>query len=269
MGEQTSKSNKFLSICHLNVRSLLSDFDRFAQLINNKFNIAAITETWLNSDIDDSTVSTEGYQLFLSDRGSRGGGVAIYYRSHRRCTKVETNIPTNNLLELLCCKFKVTINEPTRITQHSLTLIDPIFISNPNIFVESGTINADHISDHRLVFCKLRIKTAKHDTKYISYRDFKNIDIAGLRECLKRINLDQSYYLDDINTKARITKTAAPWLTPNLERILNERDSALQTFRCDRSVANWLRYKDCRNYALAFIRRGKKAYLSQCSHFNN
>nr|CAH7761800.1 unnamed protein product [Callosobruchus chinensis] len=108
MGEQTCKSNKFLSICHLNVRSLLSDFDGFAQLINNKFDIAAITETWLNSDIDDSTVSIEGYQLFRNDRGSRGGGVAIYYRSHLRCTKVETNIPTNNLLELLCCKFKVS-----------------------------------------------------------------------------------------------------------------------------------------------------------------
>nr|CAI5827679.1 unnamed protein product [Callosobruchus analis] len=81
MGEQTCNFNSCLSIFHLNIRSLLSDFDGFKQLIHNKFDIAAITETWLISDIDDSAVSMEDYHLFCNDRSSRGGGVAIYYSS--------------------------------------------------------------------------------------------------------------------------------------------------------------------------------------------
>lgn len=53
--------------------------------------------------------------------------------------------------------FTQIINEATRITDHSATLLDPIFVSNNNIINSSGTYNADLISDHQLVYCKIKV----------------------------------------------------------------------------------------------------------------
>lgn len=43
--------------------------------------LAIITETWLNSLINDYEIVPPGYQLFRRDRGSRGGGVAIVVKN--------------------------------------------------------------------------------------------------------------------------------------------------------------------------------------------
>lgn len=48
--------------------------------------------------------------------------------------------------------LKQLLNEPTRITETSSKLLDPIFFSNENLVIEVGTLDTSHISDHRLVF---------------------------------------------------------------------------------------------------------------------
>nr|CAI5819618.1 unnamed protein product [Callosobruchus analis] len=44
------------------------------------------------------------------------------------------------------------VTEPTRVTETTATLIDPIFLSKPDICLKSGVINADLFSDHNIVF---------------------------------------------------------------------------------------------------------------------
>nr|CAH7742020.1 unnamed protein product [Callosobruchus chinensis] len=44
--------------------------------------------------------------------------------------------------------LKQVITVPTRTTETSATLLDPIFVSNTECIVESGTLNADIFSDH-------------------------------------------------------------------------------------------------------------------------
>nr|CAH7746795.1 unnamed protein product [Callosobruchus chinensis] len=68
---------------------------------------------------------------------------------------------------------------------------------------------------------------------------------------------------------ARVTKNAAPWLTPTLSRILKQRDTAANTFQQNPNDTNWENYKSMRNYAVASIRREKKAYLSHLSNLNS
>ena len=48
----------------------------------NEIDLAGITETWLNSNILDSCVNIQGYNLVRNDRTEkRGGGVCVFVKS--------------------------------------------------------------------------------------------------------------------------------------------------------------------------------------------
>nr|CAH7767833.1 unnamed protein product [Callosobruchus chinensis] len=198
--------------------------------------------------------------------------------------------PTNVLSNCLdFYGFRQVIDEPTRITRFSSTLIDAIFVSNIDIVEKSGTLNADLISDHKLVFCELAMRVSRVKEKFVTYRDLKNMDIVKFKEDLKHAGLECIFYINDINRKvdiltnvlldllnfhapfrtARVTKNAAPWLSFALKAILRERDKALVTFKQHPSDENWDSYKGLRNFALASIRREKKAYLAQFGYLNS
>ena len=73
----------YVSIAHLNIRSLVSKFQRFNELFNKvNVDVFAITETWLNSQVPDEILYIPGYNLIRNDRLSRGGGVAFYIRNN-------------------------------------------------------------------------------------------------------------------------------------------------------------------------------------------
>ena len=84
-----NNSNKQLSFCHLNVRSLLqhsdigSRFDHFHNYIcrDNSYDVIALSETHLSSEIDDSEINIDDFTLFRKDRNRHGGGTALYCRS--------------------------------------------------------------------------------------------------------------------------------------------------------------------------------------------
>lgn len=63
-----------------NVRSLRHKSDELYSIAsNNNTAVVAVSETWLNDAISDSTVAFPGHTLHRKDRtGSRGGGVALY-----------------------------------------------------------------------------------------------------------------------------------------------------------------------------------------------
>ena len=64
-----------------------------------KFDVIAITETWLDmtNKIFTPEVAIEGYRLFHKDRvGRRGGGVALYVRDTLQCS-VNNSIRTEEI----------------------------------------------------------------------------------------------------------------------------------------------------------------------------
>ena len=73
--------DKEFSIIHVNCRSLSANFEQLINFIGSvrkKFDIIAISETWLNSEpaVD---FSLPGYNMYTVNReNARGGGVAIY-----------------------------------------------------------------------------------------------------------------------------------------------------------------------------------------------
>jgi hypothetical protein len=64
----------------LNARSLLPKIDELTALLSaNDIDLVAITESWLNKDIDNSLLSISGFNLFRKDRVpyQRGAGYAF------------------------------------------------------------------------------------------------------------------------------------------------------------------------------------------------
>lgn len=71
-----------LKIGHLNVRSL-KNRDHFLlvkdTILQNKFDVLTLSETWLNSSITNLELEIPGYNLYRIDRNSKtGGGVGVY-----------------------------------------------------------------------------------------------------------------------------------------------------------------------------------------------
>ena len=60
---------KGLKIVHLNIRSLLPKIEQIRTLLSQyKIDIMTISETWLNSYIDDKLIAILGYTLLRQDR---------------------------------------------------------------------------------------------------------------------------------------------------------------------------------------------------------
>lgn len=197
----------------------------------------------------------------------------------------------NNPIEDCFNSYNLTqlINEPTRVTDTTSTLIDPIFISNEDMVLKSGTISADGISDHKLVFCDIKILKCKMKPKLVTFRCFKNfilneflIDLHSLpwhniiyeNNIDKKIGLFNEYIISlfDIHApirNVRVTKPKAPWLTPNLKIIMKERDEALRKFKRTKADVDKGRYKQLRNFTVTMVRAEKRGYLDSVFRQNN
>lgn len=178
--------------------------------------------------------------------------------------------------------FAQLINEPTRITNTSQSIIDVIYINKPEFIINSGTTNADLISDHRLIFCNMNINTKRPKPKLVTYRDFKNFVYDEFLRDLGKVHWDDILYLQSIEEKvqflnnnilllfdnhapyttSRVTKPYAPWLTDNVKFLMKERDRALSNYKILNTIGSWNYYKQLRNFTVSAIRREKAAYLT-------
>lgn len=185
--------------------------------------------------------------------------------------------------------FIQLINEPTRVTDVSSTLIDPIFINNAELVISSGTILADGISDHRMVFCDIKTLKCKMKPKFVSFRCFKDFVLNDFLNDLYNLPWFDIIYENNIDNKialfnefiitmfnihapiknVRVTKPRAPWLTSNLKLILKERDRALQKYKHTKTDIDKTRYKNLRNYSVSMVRAEKRGYLNSVFHQNN
>lgn len=198
----------------------------------------------------------------------------------------------NNPLDKCFSAYNFTqlINEPTRFKKKSATLLDPIFVNcDSSLVSESGTLNADAISDHRLVFCNIKIKKPRFAPKMIEYRDYKNFEAATFLNDLAELDWEQFIQETDIDSKvnmfnsfinkifdkhapirkARVTRPPAPWLTQQIKNLMIARDRALKQFKSSKNEVDWFEYTRLRNITLSSIRKEKKNQLYQISKHND
>uniref|UniRef100_A0A1A8FIK2 Helentron 4 helitron-like transposon replicase/helicase/endonuclease n=1 Tax=Nothobranchius korthausae TaxID=1143690 RepID=A0A1A8FIK2_9TELE len=83
------------SLIHFNSRSLHTHFSQIKDLLRSlkyKFQIIAISETWLTKETD-SCLELEGYNMFNVNRNNKkGGGVAFYVQKHTECKVIDSTV---------------------------------------------------------------------------------------------------------------------------------------------------------------------------------
>lgn len=88
--------NRWIEFSHFNIRSLLTGFDLFSELVSGgSFDILGLSETWLNESFPSSGLHIDGYNLIRKDRDGRGGGVGFYIKNNFKYTVL--NIGNNNV----------------------------------------------------------------------------------------------------------------------------------------------------------------------------
>lgn len=75
--------SKHFNVIHINAQSVPAHHTDLLTLASKDIHAILISETWFNPSLSSVTYSLPGYNLIRNDRiGMRGGGVAIYLRSH-------------------------------------------------------------------------------------------------------------------------------------------------------------------------------------------
>lgn len=184
--------------------------------------------------------------------------------------------------------LKQIINQPTRITNKSASLIDYILTTGAGeeLILDAGTQHVPEVSDHELIFCKIKHLTVTSKIKYKTVRDFKHLNVSQFYSDLKSLPWNIIFELDDIDSKVdfltdniktllnihaplrtyKITKSYAPWLTDALKAMISDREKALKKYNRTKNPADWLNYKQIRNMVTLVVRREKKAYYADKLH---
>ena len=171
----------------------------------------------------------------------------------------------NPLWDSIISSFGLTqlINNPTRITSTSSTLIDHIYVNNASLINKSTQPNLS-ISDHGVISCERYVKRQKQKPNIhseITFRSFKHFNTNAFLIDLSMVPFDHVYchtdpnealslwynlYLPVLNKHApmktkRIKHTRLPpWLNNEIIRAMEERDKLKKDKRFDE-------YKKLRN----------------------
>ena len=116
--------------------------------------------------------------------------------------QIITHQSTEKYLDMLFSNnFFPLITKPTRITNHSKTLIDHIYVNMPTHQMLSGIALFD-ISDHLPTFCVISMTFKKQNEK-IFYRDYKQFNKEDYLQELTRI--DWNVKLNNLNNNINET----------------------------------------------------------------
>ena len=176
------------------------------------------------------------------------------------------------------------INEPTRVTDTTSTLIDLIYTNYPDKVVCSGICHVS-ISDHSVIFAyrKLSIGVASKRHNTIKYSSFKNFNRDYFRSDIASQNWDaldnfqdpndmwrewKIKFLNVVDTHAplrtkRVRLKRSPWITSELKKRMHERDiMKLKAIR-SKNPQDWGEFKQLRNKVNSDIRILKESYYKQ------
>ena len=171
------------------------------------------------------------------------------------------------------------VDEATRVTKSSATLIDHIYTNNKQQVSKVKVVESG-ISDHSAIFRHLSIKLPKQNpTRHttITFRSFKNFNDTNFLFDLNLLTFANvcdhsdpdealSVWYDTIkpvidkhapiqHKRVKATKPC-PWLTQELIREMRKRDQLKHN--------RWFReYKKQRNYVVNLVQKAKNIYFSQ------
>ena len=200
----------------------------------------------------------------------------------KTCNTIKRKFSGINLTQL--------IDEPTRVTKKTSSLLDWVLASHPDRIVKSG-IMSDCFSDHSIVYCVWKIKLAKSPPKLIKIRQHRKMNTDLFCSDLININWDRfqlipnvqdawDYFYTEYNEvldrhaswrTIKVKGEHLPWITPELISLFRSRDKAWSTYRRTRNNDDWEKYRQLRNQSKVKTRNAKSNYYKEClnSEFRN
>ena len=100
-----------------------------------------------------------------------------------KCETYASHFIHNLLLNLQRCYLIPTVDKPTRVHRASATLIDNIFVNNPDKILASGNIVTD-VSDHSSQVGVIKSATDKFKDKTIKLRDYSKFSAVRFNDDL-------------------------------------------------------------------------------------
>lgn len=172
------------------------------------------------------------------------------------------------------------IEEPTRITEQTESLIDIIAVSKNINIQDSGTKDMLNMTDHQLVYCTLEKKTVIKEQKKITYRDFNKIQMEDLKLDASIINWNKIKENQAINENLTFMNTAIvalydfyaplktvyirkqqkPYITDTIKEIIRLKNKAHKRYIRTRQATHRKYYIDIKNQLSTCIKNEKKAY---------
>ena len=175
--------------------------------------------------------------------------------------------------------LKQIIQEPTRITNNSSTLIDMIATTHEENVSKQITF-ASSISDHDLVGVIIKKNNHKLPHYIITKRNYANYNQQHFLDDLHKIQWQSITLVNDVNKawdlfkklfnsvidkhvpyiEKKVKGRSCPWLTKDIKAKMNERDFHLRKARKSGTENNWSRYRRLRNTVTRMIRSSKSNY---------
>ena len=202
--------------------------------------------------------------------------------------KYDTDNCSSDFYDLLSSYgYRPLIMQPTRVTSHSATLIDNIFVNDLEAQSLGGNITAT-ISDHFPQFSQLnifdkhnKIKSVKYGRSYKHFNqnefetELQNINWINIlqgnstEQCFNKFFLIIEHLLNEMAPLRKLTKKEIelqklPWITNGLLISMADRDKTYKLFlneNDDQKKSDiFLMYKRKRNMVISLIRRSKRDY---------
>ena len=187
-----------------------------------------------------------------------------------------------NSLKFVCDlhQLQQQITLPTRVTDHSSTLIDLYFTTKPELYDDCGVIQTA-ISDHFMIYAIRKGKPVKGAHKTIKFRSYKNFDEKSFLDDLFNvpwINVMKCDNVDDalqlwqcmfngvINKHIpkkikRVRAAPSPWLNNDIFKHMSKRDYLHRKAIRSNDTSDWNAYKLYRNKVTTMIRKSKETYF--------
>lgn len=215
----------------------------------------------------------------------------IYILGDLNCDfKSENSDCCTKRLRELCELFNLSqlINEPTRVTSNSESLIDLCLTSALDNISAQGVIRTG-LSDHDIVYMVRKLnhfRTNRH--KFILKRCFNNFNQELFINDLKDAHWDfdqvdpndqwekwKALYISIVDKHAplkrtRVKKKKSPWLTKDLVNLIRKRDLLKKNAIITKDAKDWIEFKKARNLLNNELKIQKSKYYKEtCNNYKN
>ena len=174
------------------------------------------------------------------------------------------------------------VDQPTRVTEPSSSLIDLIFTNTIHRIKDHGVVDLS-LSDNSMVYCVVKAGISKAPGKTIEYRSYKHYQKNDFIQDLSVANWSDVDNEPDVDSAvlawnklfsciannhaplktARMKGTKSPWMTTQLTEAMQKRDFYHRKAKQSNCSGYWTLYQQPRNFVNAEVKRCKSEYYTR------